>query len=255
MLTLRANTFETNSSSSHSVIMMKHSHVLTPKEIQKQNKWLDKRQGDERTLLLFGCEDINNYENYYGDAIAYFERYPFGILSTFYDKCRYASAEFGEKRWKEIKQIILENDDRFDDVILPTDTQTAYINPVTKEVLKYCNCITDLTCKTYMYYEEEDVHQRTARTRIITRSKKGDIIDAEKIEMPCKFTGSIDHQSQGLLSRFMKSNDVDLKDFLLNTRYVVIIDGDEYDTWGKLKVSGIIDTDNIQVEENIFSRY
>lgn len=252
MLTLRANTFETNSSSSHSVIMMKRSHVLTPKEIQKQNKWLDKRRDDERVLLLFGCEDMNHYQDY-GDATAYFERYPFGILSTFYDKCRYACAEFGEKKWKEIKQIILENDDRFDDVVLPTDTQTAYINPVTKDVLRYCNCIADLTCKKYMYYEEEDIHQKTVRQRIVTRSKKGDIIDAEKIEMPYKFTGSIDHQSQGTLSKFMKSNNVDLKDFLLNTRYIVIIDGDEYDTWGKLKVSGIIDIDNIQIEVNAFS--
>ena len=53
----------------------------------------------------------------------------------------------------------------------------------------------------------------------------------------------------------MKFNNIDLKDFLLNTRYVVIIDGDEYDTWGKLKVSGIIDTDNIQIEENAFSQH
>lgn len=40
--------------------------------------------------------------------------------------------------------------------------------------------------------------------------------------------GFVDHQSNGLLESFMKEKNVSLLDFLCDSRYIVIIDGDEY---------------------------
>ena len=40
--------------------------------------------------------------------------------------------------------------------------------------------------------------------------------------------GHVDHQSSGLLQNFLSERNVSLRDFILNDKYWVIIDGDEY---------------------------
>lgn len=42
------------------------------------------------------------------------------------------------------------------------------------------------------------------------------------------YYGDVDHQSSGLLQRFLDNNKITLEEFLLNPKYVVVIDGDEY---------------------------
>lgn len=53
---------------------------------------------------------------------------------------------------------------------------------------------------------------------------------------------------ENILGGFLENNNIDLKDFLLNKKYVVIVDGDEYCIYSKLKKSGIINKDNIKKE-------
>ena len=53
---------------------------------------------------------------------------------------------------------------------------------------------------------------------------------------------------EDILSGFLEKNNVELKDFLLNKKYVVIVDGDEYCIYNKMKKSGIINKDNIKKE-------
>lgn len=53
---------------------------------------------------------------------------------------------------------------------------------------------------------------------------------------------------EDILSGFLEKNNIDLKDFLLNKKYVVIVDGDEYCIYDELKKSGIINKDNIEKE-------
>lgn len=57
--------------------------------------------------------------------------------------------------------------------------------------------------------------------------------------------GSVD---EDILSGFLEKNNIALKDFLLNKKYIVIVDGDEYCIYKDLKKSGIINKDNIEKE-------
>ena len=42
------------------------------------------------------------------------------------------------------------------------------------------------------------------------------------------YFGYVDHQSKGLLQDFLEKEGISLSEFLINKKYVVIIDGDEY---------------------------
>ena len=62
------------------------------------------------------------------------------------------------------------------------------------------------------------------------------------------YYGSIDHQSAGMLQDFLRTNHISLEYFIFNNRYLVIIDGDEYNvfdtimglpTWNKDAVKEI----------------
>ena len=53
---------------------------------------------------------------------------------------------------------------------------------------------------------------------------------------------------EDILSGFLEKNNIELKDFLLNKKYVVIVDGDEYCIYNGLKKSGIINKNNIEKE-------
>ena len=64
-------------------------------------------------------------------------------------------------------------------------------------------------------------------------------------------TGSIDHQSVGLLSGFLGKNGLTLKDFLVRKDIVVVIDGDEYCIFGQMVNAGLINMDNI---EDVYGR-
>ena len=78
MIQIRGNCFETNSSSQHSLV------IITNKD------WVDEVYSEEELKEGFyvnknGIWNASNDDWYFG-------RYPFRILSTFYDKVRYACA-------------------------------------------------------------------------------------------------------------------------------------------------------------------
>ena len=54
------------------------------------------------------------------------------------------------------------------------------------------------------------------------------------------FYGDVDHQSAGLLQNFLKKHGITLKEFLMNPKYVVVIDGDEYWKLQKYKRHGLL---------------
>ena len=64
--------------------------------------------------------------------------------------------------------------------------------------------------------------------------------------------GYIDHQSTDLLMSFIRDHNITLKDFLKDDRYVILIDGDEYDTIHDLMNTGLFNTDNIAEIVNAF---
>ena len=69
--------------------------------------------------------------------------------------------------------------------------------------------------------------------------------DDEKISY-----GYVDHQSNGFVTNYLKTNNISPKDFVTNTKYSVIIDGDEYGEWENFKRSGLVDISKIEVDIN-----
>lgn len=57
--------------------------------------------------------------------------------------------------------------------------------------------------------------------------------------------GWIDHQSVGLFESFLDKRKLDLREFLTNKRYIILVDGDESYITGSLIKCGIIDRNNL----------
>lgn len=55
-------------------------------------------------------------------------------------------------------------------------------------------------------------------------------------------------ENYGGLERWMKQNNVSIRDFLLSKKYIVICDGDEYFEWEKVKASGLVNLEVIKEE-------
>lgn len=47
--------------------------------------------------------------------------------------------------------------------------------------------------------------------------------------------GYVDHQSEGLLQKFLEEENVTLEDFIFTPKYIVVIDGDEYCIFDTMK--------------------
>lgn len=168
MIQIRSSVFETNSSSSHSISILKEDRVLTADEIKSEF-----------------C--------YYGNRIHLchmnFER-GFDILASFRDKLEYVIASYGDE----------------EDIV---DRMTDLLQSLVPE------------------YKENNVRLKV---------DKDDYYGY----------GSIDHQSIGVLSNFLIKHNLSIKDFLTHTRYVVWIDGDEYDIKDKFFDSNIIKKDSFE---------
>ena len=172
---IRYGVWETNSSSSHSIVMTNNSHVSSVEE--------------GRFYIYKGELIVGN------DTALEFGRSPFEMLTRPHEKLRYllASAADDTALRKKI------------------ETEILALIPGAKRI-KYPTCW-----------------------------------DSKK-----KFYGSIDHQSYGLLFEFLEKHNVSYIDFLFMDKYVVVIDGDEYEEWEKLKDAGLLDEGNIVDELGIY---
>lgn len=181
MIKIRKGVFETNSSSMHSLVIMKNDKYL-PKEDLLKSVYVN-RDGE---LTIF-------------DGEMDYGRSPFSILSTPIDKFLYliASYENNEEKRKEITEILKE--------IIPEIKSIKY--------------------PTSSWNDDKE------------------------------YLGYVDHQSQGLVTEYIKDNNISIRDFLLNGKYIVIIDGDEYGEWCKFKQSGLVNLDDIAVDINPWSRF
>lgn len=154
-LIIRQGVFETNSSSMHSICI---------RGDQPDRYTLEQLNENRKSYRSSGIIDLTYDDMEFG-------RYPFQMLASLFDKCRYALASYGVEKAKEIEDIY-------------------------KEAM--CDAELDK-------YEYPFTHF------------KFDPDDA-----------SIDHQSAGLLQKFLALKGITLKEFLLNPNYYVVIDGDEY---------------------------
>lgn len=202
---IRRNVFETNSSSMHSIVVMKEDNYITENNVSfgyyynKEDGTVDFEPADE-----------------YG-------RSPFQILYKFKDKLKYAMAALCDNKeddyYKEICEVIKEFIPSFTDFNLSGRPESYKKKWYSDERIKEIK-------KDYDFLGERN---------------------DELIFYEYNF-GSIDHQSMDLLPSFLEKNNISIKEFLTNNKYVVIIDGDEYCIFKEIKERGLININNIDFE-------
>jgi len=171
MIKIRNGVFETNSSSSHSIVVTKTDNPLETVDPEWRM-----RDGE----IKFWYEDDLE-----------FGRTPFNVLSDWYGRLRYTIASLGETHMDEIVAACKRHIPGFDHFKFPTSR-----------------------------YEDG-----------------GEIL------------GYVDHQSIGLLRHTLIAHHVTMDDFIFNDKYIVIIDGDEYCVFNRLRNTPMFDENAIDYLE------
>ena len=250
---IRKGCFETNSSSSHSLIITKkNSNVrMTQEEIREEfyldeDWYIERHKNNEKEIVR-----LDLWDNEFG-------RSPFNVLITFIDKLAYAVAEYcgnnyGIKSYLKSEKIFDEmfrpllirligcDDiewDRWDDkpFEIYSDGNTEYFDEA--EQVPYDKLI----------YVDKSERKDLSKDDLVRGMYKNVDIDGRPIEeawfdVP-KF-GSIDHASSGLLKRFLKETNMNLEEYLIRKDIVVVVDGDEYCELENLINCGLINEGSI----------
>ena len=232
---IRKHCFETNSSSQHCIAIIKPENIPAAE---------DKHYGYQLTSdwLKPGKEVEVNHPIVLNDDSLDFGRHPFRILSTMYEKIQYAIASYGtEEKFNEISDICEE---------------------ITGHPLKLP---IHRVWKSYIYtglkngdeipedrflpgYKVEYDKKKQKLYRMVNGRKRFDV-EQNCFEEP--YFGYVDHQSIGTLTGFLEGHKISLKEFLVDPKYQVIIDGDEYLYWEGMFESGICQKDNF-IETGIY---
>lgn len=177
MKQIRRNVFETNSSSSHSLVITTDNEYYTREEINKNFYMTD------GIVRLW-------------ESSLEFYRSPFNMLVTFKDKLRYAIASSNGNLVDQCRELCY----------------------------KYVDGFVDFEFDTKDYVWDSEVK---------------DYVEAEE-PIP-NYGGTDDYEIEGWLKKY----NVSLEEFLTNKRYIVVVDGDEYQIFDHIKKSGLFDTSKI----------
>ena len=227
---IRQGVFETNSSSQHSITILKNDEYYTQDEINE-------------SFYLYNNPETGKYEwDLYKDEIV-FGRHPFRTLSSFKDKWCYTYAalvnEYNNEMHKELVSILRKHLSKLDVVNFPTDRNTI---PIKGHELARD---TDFW-RAYEKTEEEflkiiDEKEKKFEYKInYYENSRGEF----EYEEP--FTGYC--EDYGMLKRFLEEKKISIEEFLTNKKYIIIQDGDEYGYWTDIKESGLINMDVIEYE-------
>lgn len=216
---IRANVFETNSSSQHSLCIMKKDEHYTQEEILKD-------------FPLFHNEI--NYEWHIWDSDLEFGRSPFRALGSFRDKWLYACAslveEYNDYIYKELEAIAFKYIPMLKEIILPTTFE----------------CIPDKeheSNKDRSYAQKYGMTEEEFIEYLDKKEKEWGIgityyeTDGGDFRFTVPNTGYVD---ENILGSFLETEKISLEEYLTNKKYVVIQDGDEYGYFGDMKRSGLI---------------
>ena len=232
---IRKNCFETNSSSQHVICVTENDIHITPEEFNNEDEY-----SDEYIYLWKndGSWHIHDIDDGYG-------RYPLEFLTTFKDKFKYAMCEYLGCMYGD-EDAFYSTYNMFIDLAKEIVPGLKLIKISTKEIDIYKDLQGNDLYHNELIYDgwdsekEQCIYSYKDSDGVIHRAT----LDEENIlEVPN--IGMIDHQSMGLLKNFLRSRDITLKEFLTNKRYIIVIDGDEYDSFNKLCRSGLIDHDFI----------
>lgn len=230
---IRRGVFESNSSSSHSLTVMKRDDKYTPEEIL-DGLYLhrDPDTGEENCVW----EPWEHHMN--------FGRSPFRAIGTFADKWLYACAslvyEYNDDTYKELVALALKYIPGLKKIVLPK-TKTGYSIP-NKDSEEFKNSEYG---QKYGKTEEELIEY-------LTQKEKKWEMEIDYWETASGYwhydkpdTGYVD---ENMLGGFLKKEGISLEEYLTNKKYVVIQDGDEYCYWQDMKDTGFVNMDAIDHE-------
>ena len=250
---IRKGCFETNSSSMHSLIITKkNDNVRMTKEEIRHEFYLDEKWYKDRHSN--DLEEVVKIDLWERD----FCRSPFTILSSFKDKLAYAVAEYCGDNYRI--ESYLKAEGVFDDVFRPLLVRLIGCDDVewgnwddrhfivySDDKAEYFHEFKEVPYDKQIYIEESE-RDKFSEDDMISGYYRNVDTDNKPIEdawFDVPDFGSIDHQSKGLLTGFLKSNNLSLEDYLTRKDIVVIITGDEYSTFSDMILCGLIDVNNI----------
>lgn len=181
--TIRSNTFETNSSSMHSLVITK---TARPYSTYDKN---------------FGVYNFKwGFELFDGWNDARFERFPFRVLASPKEKLQYYVAHYvGYKGQMEKLDLV-------------TEFLSKHLN-ISKTTIKL--------------------------------SKTEESWNEDEPDVETHGWAGINDTGEDVFT-YIEKNNIPLEEFLMNPRYTVIVDGDEYQEFSKMFLKGIINVDNIE---------
>ena len=227
---IRRCVFETNSSSMHSLVVMKKATRYSKDEILDGFYLFDDdATGEKDCVWEIRDDDLE------------FGRSPFRALGNFHDKWLYACAslvsEYKDDIYNELEQIAFKYVPGLKKIQMPLTTKHVPD--------KY-----DTNFNDNDYYQEYGKTENELAEYLMQKEKEWNI-EIEYWEsngywcFKKPFTGYVD---EDMLGGFLKKENISIEEFLLNKRYVVIQDGDEYCYWQDIKDTGLINTDKIDHE-------
>lgn len=227
---IRRCVFETNSSSMHSLVVMKKASTYSKDEILDGFYLFDDKETGEDDCVW----EIRDCDLEFG-------RSPFRSLGNFHEKWLYACAslvrEYKDDVYNRLEQIALEYVPGLKKIQIPFTTE-------------------HIPNKDNKKFKDNDYYQEYGRTEdelteYLMQKEKDWNVEIEywesngywEFERP--YIGYVD---EDILSGFLEKENISIEEFLLNKRYVVIQDGDEYCYWHDIKKTGLINMDIIDYE-------
>lgn len=233
---IRREVFETNSSSQHSICIMKNTNYYTQEEIARYFYLFNDMDSGEKKCVW------NIWE---GDLE--FGRSPFRAIGNFRDKWLYACAalvhEYNDDRYKQLVNLALKYVPGLKKIKMPMISDSIADKDFSE------NKDNDYAQKYGMTEEElnqylEKKEKEWGIDTITYWEGDGGYFHYKK-----PFTGYVD---EDILSGFLKKENITLEEFLTNRKYIIIQDGDEYDYWSDMKNTGLVNMDAIDHE---YSKY
>lgn len=243
MIKFRWGVHETNSSSQHVLMITKNNTHVTLEELLKHDYSSIESvfMNNKGEIDLFGINEG-------------FERSPLDFLVSLREKVAYAlSAYCGYYSHPRDIEKFTEDYNRIRDVVRDIIPGFVDFHIYKRDIDIYKDKEGNELDYRDLEYEGYNEEKRTNEYSYIDAdgNKQIAILDEENVlELPD--IGPVDHQSMGLLQNFLKEKNIDLKEFLTNKRYVVVIDGDEREDLKKMIKANIIDMNFV---EEIYDHY
>ena len=247
---VRNSAWETNSSSMHSLLIMKKRQTMTQAEIRDEF-YLDEDWNKERGNIL----RLDSWGNDFGRE--------FRVLTSFRDKLSYAMAAMLGNCYK-LKNYIKAGNEfmyTFEPILKKLAGVDEVEMPMESEFFRvYSDTVTDDVEQDYETYEEvpyEDLVYDDAKEYEYGRYKE--VCKSGRKQMGIYLEvpdfGSVDHQSMGLFQMFLRKYGITIEEYLIRKDIVVVVDGDETCIFGTMMDAGLVDKDAIQVLYSVSHSY